>query len=370
LEESSIKGKGEKMDIKGRDVDGHPRVSIIILNWNGWKDTIECLESLYQITYPNYDVIVVDNGSKDDSIERIKEYAEGKAKVESKFFEYSDKNKPIKYIEYTREEAEAGGRGEKEIADLSSNKKLIFIKNEKNYGFAEGNNIGMRYALNALNPDYVLLLNNDTVVDKEFLGELVKVGERDEMIGIVGPKIYYYDYAGKTDVIWFAGSSSTWNKAKTIHIGLRETDKGQYNKLNEATFITGCALLVKREVIKKIGLLDPIYFAYFEDVDWCFRARKAGYKLTYVPNSVIYHKVGSSANKVKDFQLYYRIRNRFILMRRYSSNIHFFVWLIFWFFGLYLTYNITYHILNRDINRLRTILKGTKKGIRMLLTVK
>ena len=116
----------------------NPKVSIIILNWNGWKDTIECLESLYQISYPNYDVLVVDNGSEDESIEKIKEYAEGKAKVESKFFEYNPENKPIKIIEYTREDAEAGGGKEKEIMDLPSNRKLIIIKNEKNYGFAGG----------------------------------------------------------------------------------------------------------------------------------------------------------------------------------------------------------------------------------------
>lgn len=102
-----------------------PKVAIIILNWNGWKDTIEYLESLYQITYPNYDVIVVDNGSEDESIEKIKEYAEGKIKVESKFFEYFGENKPIKIIEYTRGEAETGGGKEKEIVDLPSNKKLI-----------------------------------------------------------------------------------------------------------------------------------------------------------------------------------------------------------------------------------------------------
>lgn len=116
----------------------NPKVSIIILNWNGWEDTIECLESLYQITYPNYDVIVVDNCSKDESIEKIKEYAEGKIEVESKFFAFSDNNKPIKIVEYTREEAEAGGWKEKELENVPSNRKLILIKNEKNYGFAGG----------------------------------------------------------------------------------------------------------------------------------------------------------------------------------------------------------------------------------------
>lgn len=119
-----------------------PRVSIIILNWNGWKDTIECLESLYQITYQNYDVIVVDNGSEDESLEMIREYCQGKIKVESKFFEYSGENKPIKIVEYAREEAESGGGKEKEIEGLPSNRKLVIIKNEKNYGFAGDNNIG------------------------------------------------------------------------------------------------------------------------------------------------------------------------------------------------------------------------------------
>ena len=116
----------------------NPKISIITLNWNGWKDTIECLESLYQITYPNYDIIVVDNGSEDESIAKLEIYCEGEIKVESKFFEYSGENKPIKIIGYTREEAEAGGGKDNEVAGLPSNRKLILIKNEKNYGFAEG----------------------------------------------------------------------------------------------------------------------------------------------------------------------------------------------------------------------------------------
>ncbi|CAD6491110.1 MAG: Glycosyl transferase family 2 [Candidatus Argoarchaeum ethanivorans] len=116
----------------------HPRVAIIILNWNGWGDTLECLESVYQITYPNYDVIVVDNGSEDESVEKIREYCGGEIEVESKFFEYSSENKPIKIIGYTREEAEAGGGEEGGIDDLPSNEKLMIIKNEKNYGFVGG----------------------------------------------------------------------------------------------------------------------------------------------------------------------------------------------------------------------------------------
>ncbi|MEN6514775.1 glycosyltransferase, partial [Methanoculleus sp.] len=156
-------------------MDSMPRVSIIILNWNGWKDTIECLESVYQITYQNYDVIVVDNGSENESIEKIKEYARGNLEVTSRFFDYSRENKPLHYIEYSLDETKAEKGKEAEIADLPSWKKLILINNMKNYGFAEGNNIAIRYALKVLNPEYVLLLNNDTIVDRNFLDELVNV---------------------------------------------------------------------------------------------------------------------------------------------------------------------------------------------------
>jgi GT2 family glycosyltransferase len=170
-------------------MDAMPRVSIIILNWNGWKDTIECLESVYQITYPNYDVIVVDNGSENESVEKIKEYAEGRLPVESHFFEYSRENKPIHVIEYSQEEAESGMR---EDQDMPPNKRLILLRNGRNSGFTEGNNIAMRYALKTLTPDYILLLNNDTVVDKNFVEGLVMVANQSNQTGVVGPVVFHY----------------------------------------------------------------------------------------------------------------------------------------------------------------------------------
>jgi GT2 family glycosyltransferase len=334
----------------------NPKVSIIILNWNGWEDTIECLESLYQITYPNYDVIVVDNGSEDESIEKIKEYAEGKGKVESKFFEYNPENKPIKVVEYTREEAEAGGGKEDEIASSPPNRKLIFIKNEKNYGFAEGNNIAMRYALKALNPDYILLLNNDTVVDKEFLTELVKVAESDERIGIAGPKIYFYDEPRR---LWATGDQKSIGKI----------DNSQYNDIKEVKRVLGCAFFVRVRVLEKVGLLDPDFFLYGEEDDYCMRVKTAGYKLYFSPSSLIWHKSPLQGLHLKPYQVYYNSRNNIILRRKNYPGINFYIFMF------------RYLLINRPLYVLRLLksgrydliipmLKGMKDGILWYLGIK
>ena len=194
----------------------NPSVAIIILNWNGWADTVECLESVYQINYPNYHVVVVDNHSSDDSIEKINDYALGKLEIKSNFFKYDPTNKPIETIQYNRVNWEI-----KE--NSNTNKQLILIKNEINYGFAEGNNIGIKFALNNYNTDYILLLNNDSVVDEDFLRTLVQEGEKNNKIGLLGPKMYYYD---NPNVIWCIGGKIDWKLARGLHVGINEKDKG------------------------------------------------------------------------------------------------------------------------------------------------
>jgi GT2 family glycosyltransferase len=283
-----------------------PKVSIIILNWNGWKDTIECLESLYQITYPNYDVIVMDNGSEDKSIEKIKEYAEGKIKVESKFFKYNPSTKPIRIIEYTREEAEAGGGKENGIANLPSNRKMIIIKNEKNYGFAEGNNIAMKYALKVLNPDYILLLNNDTIVDKTFLEELVKVMESDEKIGSAQPILLRLE----KEVIDSLGQ-------ELLKWGARDkgmNSKIDYSNLKNLEIFGTCAAasLYRCKLLKKIGLFDKDFFFIYEDVDLSWRIRLNGFLSVLVSKSIVYHKRGISERTPLDKELY--------LLKGYHAN--------------------------------------------------
>ena len=169
-----------------------PSVAIIILNWNGWENTVECLESLYKIDYPNYYIILVDNASHDDSIQKIREYCTGKIRPISNYVEYTDHDKPIPITEIEHNKLIQFELNETLLNSSIHEKNLILIKNDRNYGFAEGNNIAIRFSMEKLNPDYVLLLNNDTVVDKKFLYELIQVAIKNDKIGFVGPKIYYY----------------------------------------------------------------------------------------------------------------------------------------------------------------------------------
>lgn len=262
-------------------------VSIVIVNWNGWDDTIECLESIYKIDYPDYKIILVDNNSQDDSVKRIKDY--------------------------------------------SNNKELTIIENEENYGFAEGNNIGIKYALKHLNPEYILLLNNDTIVNKDFLKEMIKAGEKNRHIGILGPKIYHYD---RPDIIWSAGSKISWKFARGIQIGTGEIDKGQYDEPKEVEYVTGSAFLIKKAVIDKIGLMDKNYFLYFEESDWTLRANRAGYKSLYVPAAKVWHKVSQSGGGIsKPTGLYYITRNRWIFMKKWAKPSDYFIFIIYQVIG-------------------------------------
>ena len=293
----------------------YSKVYIIILNWNGKEDTIECLESLKHITYSNYEILLVDNGSTDGSVECLRE-------------------------RYPR---------------------LEIIETGVNLGFAEGNNVGMRRAMNE-GAEYVLLLNNDTVVDSEFLGELVKVAESDPKIGFAGPKVYYYDYDGRKDVLNFAGGKLNMWKGLSYHIGVNEIDNGQYNEIKKVDYAEGSCLFVSKEVINKIGLLDPIYFTYWEENDWCVRGKNAGYRSFFVPKAKIWHKIGAS--NVSQKNIYYMTRNKFWFMRKYatlfeylSSSLYFIVFQ-FWF---QTSIFVLYH---RNLNEFKSFCKGIIDGLR------
>lgn len=311
----------------------YPRVTIIIVNFNGWKYTIECLESVYNINYPNFSVVLVDNNSNDESLSKIREYCKCELKVVSPYFDYNPKNKPIFIKELDNNENITENINRQNLNKNDSD-SLILIKNKENYGFAEGNNIGIRFSLNNLDPEYILLLNNDTVVGKNFLDELVKTGENNKEIGILGPKIYFYD---KPNIIWSAGCKISWKLSRGIQIGTSELDQGQFNTQRKVEYVSGSAFLIKTEVIQKIGLMDRKYFLYFEESDWTLRANQAGYGSLYVPTAQIWHKISQSGGGMsKTTGLYYITRNRWIFMKKWAKKSDYAFFVIYQIIGFFL----------------------------------
>jgi len=299
----------------------NPKVSVMILNWNGWKDTIECLESVYQIDYPNYDIVLVDNDSNDDSIQRIRDYCEGKLKQKSPFYHYDPKNKPIQIFEYTKEETEKGLQTNKsEYLDLSSDKRLILIKNNKNYGFAEGNNIGIRYALKTLKSQYILLLNNDTVVEKHFLKEMVETGEFDDKIAVIGSKTYFYDFNGKNNVLWSVGGTVDLSRYPGYHdLNLNNILPTIKNSKIDVDWISGAVLLIKTDMLPS-NLLNSDFFFGCEDVDLCIEMKNRGFKMVTNLNAIVWHKAGASKNKVKFRGLSREIKTNLKFMKAHDKN--------------------------------------------------
>lgn len=264
-----------------------PSVAIILVNWNGYGLTKSCIKSLQKITYTNFSIVLVDNGSVDNSGQRLKEKIPG----------------------------------------------LVYLQNEQNLGFTGGNNVGISHALNK-GYDYVLLLNNDTVVEPDFLNLMVSFLEEHPNYGAAQPKILY---ERKRNILWNAGGGYFKWLEMTWSIGIGQEDKDQFNQERDTPWITGCCFLVKASCIRKVGLLDDDYFAYYEDVDWSFRMRKKGFRLRYIPASVIYHVAGASSiskQKTKEGTVnpivhFYRIRNHLFLIRSHGNTLSFSLSLVY-----------------------------------------
>jgi len=327
-----------------------PKVYIIIVNYNGWKDTIECLESVFRNNYLNFQVIAIDNGSSNHSIEKIKEWAEGKQEVlphepshSLYYLSHPPVLKPIPYIEYTRQEAEVGGntvqgkktkeqwrKGErqtlKENNCPSLNYPLIIIQTEKNLGFAGGNNIGIKYALVKDDFEYIWLLNNDTVIDMGALAYLVEEAESykkfSKKVGMIGSKLLYFD--NPSIIQGVGGKYNKWF-AKSKHIGAYEKDRGQWDKQYiNFDYVIGASMLISKDFIRDIGLMCEDYFLYFEDVDLAIRGRQKGWILGYCCKSKVYHKEGTSIRHYKlkedlSFE-YLRLRNKIKITKNLFSK--------------------------------------------------
>lgn len=251
----------------------YPLVSIITVNFNQTEVTCALIESLNKISYPNFEVIVVDNNSTDDDPATIKE-------------RYPN---------------------------------IIFIANPINYGFAAGNNFGLMRARG----EYVLLLNNDIEVPKGFMEPLVEKLKKNPDIGAVSPKIKFYY---QPDTIQYAGFTPLNNiTMRNFAIGFRQKDVGQYEEDRDTAYTHGAAMMVPISVVKKVGLMSYIFFLYYEEADWCTRIVNAGYRMHYVHNSYVLHKESISTGKLSGLKIYYQNRNRIVYIRRNISGKDFYL---------------------------------------------
>ena len=312
-----------------------PKVYIIIINYNNWADTIECLESVLRNDYPNYQVIVVDNNSPNYSMKYIKAWAEAKLDVwvrpdhPLRYLSFPPVKKPLPYVYYTKEEAEKGGDPllESEVinkylskrftSDLSIKYPLVFIQTEENLGFAGGNNVGIKYVCSKGDFKYIWLLNNDVVIDRISLSEMVKLIQSDKQIGIVGSKLLRYD---KPNILQsLCGTTKmTWkNAGKGKYLYPNEEDSSRFEKSFEIDggYIIGASMLIRKEVFKDIGLFDENFFMWAEESDFCMRAIRGGWKLYCCSRSKIWHKEGSSTGRGNIKKFLWRKSNRPTLRR-------------------------------------------------------
>lgn len=304
------------------------KIYIIILNYNGWKDTIECLESVLKNDYENYQIIVVDNDSPNNSMEYIINWAKGKQEViydensQLKHLSQPFESKPLEYVLYTKEEALNGGDKEKES---KLNNPIIFIQSGENGGFAAGNNIGIKYALTKDDFEYVWLLNNDTVVDEYALYNLVQGFEKykNQNIGICGSKILFYD---EPHIVQSLGRVQK-NLYRLSHIAFETNDI--YDDDFKVDEISGASMLLSKNYIRDIGFMPEEYFLYMEETDWNYKGKSKGYNFFTIVSSKIFHKESISTGGRYSFtNIYYNTRNKIHFLRKYSTN-YIFILIIF-----------------------------------------
>lgn len=248
------------------------KVAVIVLNWNGLADTSDCLVSLGATTYPNYETIVMDNGSSGDDARVLQE-------------RFGD--------------------------------SIQLIASPENLGFAGGSNLAISDALSE-DADYVLLLNNDVTVDPNFLDELVGAAQGLPDAAALCPKMYFRDRP--TVICSTGGRVNPW--AGTAHqVGRGDQDRGQHEGIAVRDYADGACMLIRREVLERVGLLDEEYFAYWEETDWCARAAEAGYKCYYVPSARVWHKAARSQSPDSDYYYLFR-RNALLFLRKRKSPLH------------------------------------------------
>lgn len=301
------------------------KVCIVLVNYKTWQDTVECMESILRSDYKQYQIVVVDNGGDDDSWEQMLKWTRGERTIDLDPLNKLNKHifppvhKPILYFR-----AETGESDTLRLGPLDGIMPILYIKSKINLGFAGGNNVGIRYALNS-DFDYVWLLNNDTVIEPNSITELVNYCEEqkqlEQKVGIVGSKLMVYHQPDKMQ-----GVGAIFNKysGKSKIIGAQEIDKGQYDTTSiTCNYVIGASMFVSKPFLLEVGLMSEAYFLYNEENDWSARAKLKGWKVGVAIKSKVYHKQGASTgnspkkSKWQITALNYKYRGKIKLYKKY-----------------------------------------------------
>lgn len=305
---TSGKGRNYKEERLGPRVERRPSVVAVVLNWNNYEDTAMCLEDLSSLSYPHLDVLVVDNGSTDGSIDKLEQ-------------------------EFSSPEV---------------------LRNGENLGFAGGMNVGISTALDK-DADYIWLLNNDILFpDVTVLDTLVSTMEDRPECGILSPEIREYP---DTDVIWFKGAEIDWSTGYTYHV----IDEEIHRRMLETSYVPFCCALARADIFDNVGLLPEVYYLYYEDVDFAIRVKESGYMLQVTTDCRIFHKESaSSGGRMNATFSYYRTRNMFLFQDRYREKVEGYT-RITTLFQVLIALGI--RILHRNVQGIRGVLHGAIHGL-------
>ena len=279
-------------------VTRQPRVDILLLNWNGHRDTIACLESVLALDYPDFGIIVCDNASSDDSLDHISAWARVATRA----------GVPLRVKRLERHEAERG--------PVNATADLTLIQTGGNLGFAGGNNVGMAYLLQGGDCEFIWLVNNDCVVAPDSLTHLVATAVADPMIGVVGGTLLEFQYPS---IVQEAGAlSSSWH-GMTHVLGAGQPVES-LRVPGRVDYISGACLLARCEAIRRVGMLDERYFMYMEDADWGIRMRSSGFRLVLAPDAKVWHKGGSSTGHGSAMHDYFVVKSALLLVHKHHPT--------------------------------------------------
>ena len=287
-----------------------PLISIITINYNQLSVTCEMLDSIRLLTYPNIEVIIVDNGSKENPESHLNQH----------------------YPEFQ------------------------CIRSDENLGFSGGNNIGIE----ASKGDFLYFVNNDTEIPDGGIEKILALFDRIPKLGVVSPMLCYYPRpeGATTDIIQFVGATEVNPyTARNVILGEKEPQNNQYTEAKPTPYAHGAAMMMPREVIEKVGMWPMNFFLYYEELDWCEQIRRAGYEIYVEPNAMVYHKESISIGKLNPFKTYYLTRNRILFMRRNRSFFQVFVFTLFLIFFT-IPKNIIMYIVRGEWDHLSAFVRG------------